>query len=70
MITADHGCDPSYLRTTDHTREYTPFLMVGPKVRPEDLGTRETFADIAATVLDLFGIRPCFAGSSMLLPPT
>ena len=29
MITADHGCDPGYLKTTDHTREYTPFVMYG-----------------------------------------
>ncbi|MDO4292872.1 MAG: phosphopentomutase [Eubacteriales bacterium] len=66
MITADHGCDPSYLKTTDHTREYTPFLMTGPGVEPANLGTRETFADIGATVLDWFGIRPAFAGKSML----
>lgn len=70
MITADHGCDPSYAATTDHTREYTPFLMAGPRVVPANLGTRDSFADIAATVLDLFGIRPCFAGSSMLPSPT
>ena len=66
MITADHGCDPSYTKTTDHTREYTPFLMAGPKVKPANLGTRDTFADIAATVLDWFGIAPDFAGESML----
>ncbi|MBQ7839056.1 MAG: phosphopentomutase [Lachnospiraceae bacterium] len=66
MITADHGCDPSYQKTTDHTREYTPFVMAGPKVQPANLGTRDTFADIAATVLEHFQIRPEFAGSSML----
>ena len=66
MITADHGCDPSYQKTTDHTREYTPFLMAGPKIVPANLGTRETFADIAATVLDWFGMQPAFAGKSML----
>lgn len=66
MITADHGCDPSYTKTTDHTREYTPFLMAGPGVKAQNLGTRETFADIAATVLEHFGIVPEFAGSSML----
>lgn len=65
MITADHGCDPSYTKTTDHTREYTPFLMAGPGVRPANLGTRESFADIAATVLDYFGITPAFEGKSM-----
>ncbi len=66
MITADHGCDPSYTKTTDHTREYTPFLMAGPSVIPGNLGTRDTFADIASTVLDYFGITPAFAGTSML----
>lgn len=66
MITADHGCDPSYQKTTDHTREYTPFLMAGPKVEPGNLKTRDTFADIAATVLHYFGIKPQFAGKSML----
>ncbi|MCI9142873.1 MAG: phosphopentomutase [Lachnospiraceae bacterium] len=67
MISADHGCDPGYLASTDHTREYTPFLMAGPKVIPGNLGTRGTFADIGATVLDYFGIRPDFGGESMLL---
>lgn len=66
MITADHGCDPAYMATTDHTREYTPFLMYGPKIEAANLGTRNTFADIAATVLDYFGIEPQFHGDSML----
>lgn len=65
MITADHGCDPGYTVSTDHSREYTPFLMYGRSVTPENLGTRNTFADIGATVLDYFGIRPEFAGTSM-----
>lgn len=68
MITADHGCDPAYTATTDHTREYTPFLMYGPKIPPANLGTRETFADIAATILDYFSIPPQVKGSSMLRP--
>ncbi|MBO5337201.1 MAG: phosphopentomutase [Lachnospiraceae bacterium] len=66
MITADHGCDPAYLATTDHTREYTPLLMYGKKVKPGNLGTRSTFADIGATVLDYFHITPEFEGESML----
>ncbi len=66
MITADHGCDPGYLSSTDHSREYTPFLMYGRPVTPGNLGTRDTFADIAATVLDYFGIRPEVHGASML----
>lgn len=66
MITADHGCDPGYTVSTDHSREHTPFLMYGSKVVPANLGTRETFADIGATVLDYFGITPEFVGTSML----
>lgn len=66
MITADHGCDPGYTVSTDHSREYTPFLMYGKQVTPGNLGTRDTFADIGATVLDRFGIRPAFSGTSML----
>lgn len=66
MITADHGCDPGYKVSTDHSREYTPFLMYGKKLEPKNLGTRDTFADIGATVLDYFGIKPEFSGKSML----
>ena len=55
MITADHGCDPGYMATTDHTREYVPLLVWGGK--PADLGTRESFADVAATVADLLGVE-------------
>ena len=56
MITADHGCDPAYTATTDHTREYVPLLILGKSVKPVDLGTRRSFADIAATVTDLLGV--------------
>ena len=56
MITADHGCDPAYTATTDHTREYVPLLVLGKRVKPVNLGTRATFADIAATVTDLLGV--------------
>ncbi len=66
MITADHGCDPGYTVSTDHSREYTPFLMYGKKIEPKNLGTRETFADIGATVLQYFGVVQKFDGSSML----
>lgn len=58
MITADHGCDPS-TPSTDHSREYTPWLIYGPKVKGNtNLGTRASFADIAATILDCLGICP------------
>ena len=56
MITADHGCDPAYLATTDHTREYVPLLVLGKAVKPLNLGTRKTFADIAATITALLGV--------------
>ena len=56
MITADHGCDPGYTATTDHTREYVPLLILGKGVKPVNLGTRASFADIAATVTELLGV--------------
>ena len=57
MITADHGCDPAYTATTDHTREYVPLLILGKQVKPVNLGTRYSFADIAATVTELLGVE-------------
>ncbi len=65
MITADHGCDPGYIVSTDHSREYTPFIMYGSKIAPKNLGTRKTFADIGATVLQYFGVVPEITGTSM-----
>lgn len=56
MITADHGCDPAYTATTDHTREYVPLVMLGKQVKPVNLGTRTSFADIAATVTELLEV--------------
>ena len=56
IITADHGCDPS-TPSTDHSREHTPMLIFGKGVREGvDLGTRTSFADIGATILEAFGI--------------
>ncbi len=55
MITADHGCDPA-TPSTDHSREYTPMLVYGKGIKSGvDLGTRASFADIGATVLEYFG---------------
>ena len=65
MITADHGCDPSYLKTTDHTREYVPFLGYGKNLKAGNLGTRETFADIAASILTYLGVCGDIAGNNM-----
>ena len=64
MITADHGCDPGYTATTDHTREYVPLLVLGKQVKPVDLGTRESFADIAATVAQLLDVPLTTPGQS------
>lgn len=64
LITGDHGCDPGFTGT-DHTREYTPLLAAGDAVRPGNLGTRTTFADIGATVADIFGVPNPNAGESM-----
>ena len=64
IITADHGCDPGYTATTDHTREYVPLLVLGKKVTPCDLGTRTTFADIAATVAQLLNVELTTPGTS------
>lgn len=58
MITADHGCDP-VTPSTDHSREYTPLLMVGKPIEAGvNYGTRKSFADISATILNYFGITP------------
>ena len=64
MITADHGCDPAYTATTDHTREYVPLLVLGSAVKPVNLGTRKSFADIAATVAELLGVSLDTPGES------
>lgn len=64
LITGDHGCDPGFTGT-DHTREYTPLLAAGDAVRPGNLGTRTTFADIGATVADIFCVPNPNAGESM-----
>jgi phosphopentomutase len=55
IITGDHGCDPT-TPSTDHSRERTPILVAGLHGEPVDVGTRETFADIGATILELFGV--------------
>jgi phosphopentomutase len=64
MITADHGCDPGYAATTDHTREHVPLLILGKQVKPVNLGTRTSFADIAATVAELLNVELDTPGTS------
>ena len=69
LITADHGCDPAYTQTTDHTREYVPLLILGEGITPGNLGTRESFADIAATIAHWFGVPLETPGKALHLPP-
>lgn len=57
LLTADHGCDPG-APGTDHTREYVPMLAYGKQIKENvSVGTRSTFADIAATILDIFKVE-------------
>lgn len=66
IVTADHGCDPS-TPSTDHSREYIPLVVYGDKVKKGlNLGTRGSFADIAATILEYFNIEQRIAGTSFL----
>lgn len=66
MITADHGCDPGYTVSTDHSREHTPFVMYSKGLKPVNYGTRESFADIAATTLKLLGIDENLGAESLI----
>ncbi|MCR4655734.1 MAG: phosphopentomutase [Lachnospiraceae bacterium] len=66
MITADHGCDPGFTASTDHTREYTPLLMYGKNITPANFGTRKSFSDIAATVLNYLGLEEDVAGDTLI----
>jgi phosphopentomutase len=63
VITADHGCDPTW-HGTDHTREQVPILAFGPFKPSGSIGCRETFADVAATVSSSLGLAPTSAGTS------
>lgn len=64
VITADHGCDPTY-KGTDHTREYVPLLLYGERIKKDyDLNTRGTYADLAATITELLGTEPVNHGTS------
>ena len=57
LITADHGCDPAF-KGTDHTREYVPLLLYGPRIEAGvNLGTSDSFADAGETVRNLLGLQ-------------
>jgi phosphopentomutase len=66
FLTGDHGCDPANAASTDHTRENVPILAWGPGVRPVDLGVRTSFADLGASLAELFGVQAPEAGESFL----
>lgn len=66
IIVADHGVDPT-TPGTDHTREYIPLLVFGARVRPNvDLGVRDTYADVAATLAEIFDVQSPRIGKSFL----
>jgi len=64
ILTADHGCDPT-TPSTDHSREYVPVLVYGKKIKNGiNLGVRESFSDIGATIADILGIKGLDTGES------
>lgn len=64
MIAADHGCDPK-TESTDHSREYIPYLIYGKKILPKNLGTRDGFGNISATIAELLGIQYDASGEGL-----
>ncbi|MGB2980156.1 MAG: phosphopentomutase [Candidatus Zixiibacteriota bacterium] len=66
ILTADHGCDPT-TPSTDHSREYVPLLVCGESIaKGKNLGVRESFADVGATIAEIFGIKGTGSGKSFL----
>lgn len=66
IVTADHGCDPS-TPSTDHSREYVPMLIYGDTIKPGvNLGTRDSFSDIAKTISEILSTKGDFCGNSFL----
>ncbi|PID57137.1 MAG: phosphopentomutase [Ignavibacteriae bacterium] len=66
IITADHGNDPTYEESTDHSREYVPLLYYSPNKTGTNLGIRNTFADVAKTIADFFKVSNNLNGTSFL----
>lgn len=65
IFTADHGNDPT-TPSTDHSREQVPVLVTGPRVRPQALGRRQSFADVGQTFAEFLGVEPLASGTSFL----
>jgi phosphopentomutase len=63
IVTGDHGVDPT-TESTDHSREFVPLIVFGPKVKGVDLGTRKTLSDIAATIAEIFDLPEPLQGTS------
>jgi phosphopentomutase len=66
LITADHGCDPTF-KGTDHTREHVPVLFSGPGLKPHSVGIRASFADMGQTVAGHLGLAPLKHGTACKL---
>ncbi len=66
FITADHGCDPGYTKTTDHTREYVPLLIYGKHIKNINLGTKRGFSCIAKTICDYLEVFNKINATSLL----
>ncbi|MBR3988088.1 MAG: phosphopentomutase [Clostridia bacterium] len=66
IITADHGCDPGYKISTDHTREHIPALIFGKRIKNVNLGTKTGFSHIGKTVCDYLNISADIEGESFL----
>ncbi len=66
IITADHGCDPSFTKTTDHTREYVPLIAYSQSIKPVNLGTRKGFCDIGKSICEYLDVDNNIAGNSFL----
>ncbi len=66
IITADHGCDPAYTVSTDHSREYVPLIIYGKNIKSQNLGTREGFCNIGKTVCDYLSVDADIKGESFI----
>jgi phosphopentomutase len=66
LITADHGCDPSFAGS-DHTREHVPVLFFGHEIKNQNIGKRNSFADMGQTLADYFEINPLAHGKKIHL---
>ena len=66
IITADHGCDPGFIASTDHSREYVPVIVYGKHIKPVNIGTRAGFCDIGKTVCNYLEIDNDLDGNSFL----